>query len=44
MKNCPVCGSTHTEEHGTAAGDFHWHLCRDCGYNTPRIIKEEQNT
>lgn len=36
MNKCPVCGSTHTEEHGNKPGDYHWTLCRECGWNTPR--------
>ena len=38
---CPKCKSTHTEEHGTQPGDFHWWLCRECGNNWP--TKEEEH-
>lgn len=27
---CPKCGAM-MEEHGTAPGDAHWYLCRNCG-------------
>lgn len=35
VTKCPKCRSTHIEEHGTKPGDFHWWLCRDCGWSTP---------
>ena len=42
---CPKCKSTHIEEHGTEPGDFHWWLCRECGYNWPtaeeRKVKQD---
>ena len=28
---CPLCGSEHTEEHGTGPAELPWWLCRDCG-------------
>ena len=38
---CPKCRSARTEEHGTNPGDFHWWLCRECGYNWPTLIVDE---
>lgn len=30
-RKCPYCGSTETEMHGTAPGDYKWMLCLTCG-------------
>ena len=39
---CPMCKSTHTEEHGAKPGDFNWWLCRDCGFNWPTKENDDE--